>query len=375
MEKKNTYLLNYLSTLCIFSVFWYSCNTKNINTPVTQIDTSSSSLGVWKEMADVPISASNITGRAFATSFVIGNYAYVGLGLSNNEGEPMLSDFWKYDPTNNSWSGVAPMPIQVGRERAVSFVVDGKAYVGTGFSSNIAYDSARVYYNDFYRYDPGNNTWSKIANFPGAVRSDAISFVLNGKGYVSCGTDDSLTKGYNDMYAYDPTSNTWNKEADFPVKNLYGASAFVCNHNNEAYVIGGASFGGYLSTGFYKFTPTTNQWIEIQNLKNYSYAPLMQYANMIPRVSGASFVIDDSVAYITGGEASSIGGLLLNYTWAYYFQNGKWERRPSFTGSPFVGGIAFSINNQGYVGTGLNPEGTPSTVLTSKLYQFNPKGN
>jgi N-acetylneuraminic acid mutarotase len=165
---------------------------------------------------------------------------------------------------------------------------------------------------------------------------------------------------------------------NFPVKNLYGASAFVCTHNNEAYVIGGEIFGGDISTGFYKFTPTTNQWIEIQNLKNYSYAsgPGGAYANMIPRVSGASFVTDDSVAYITGGEASPIGGLLLNYTWAYYFQSGKWERRPSFTGSPFTGGVAFSINNQGYVGTGLSPEGTtPSTVFTSKLYQFNPQGN
>jgi N-acetylneuraminic acid mutarotase len=225
MEKKNTYLLNYLSTLCFFCVLLYSCNTKNIATPVTQIDTSSSSVGVWKEVADVPIS--NSIGRAFATSFVIGNYAYVGLGLSYNVGDPMptVSDFWKYDPNNNSWSGVAPMPIPIGREQAVSFVIDGKAYVGTGFSSNIAEDSAREHYNDFYKYDPANNAWSKIANFPGAGRSEAISFVLNGKGYVLCGTGDdslSLTKGYNDMYSYDATSNTWNKEADLRCVDLAG---------------------------------------------------------------------------------------------------------------------------------------------------------
>jgi N-acetylneuraminic acid mutarotase len=376
MEKKNIYLLNYLSILCIFCVLLYSCN-KNTATPVTQIDTSSSSVGVWKEVADVPLSDPNIVGRMYATSFVIGDYAYVGLGHPYIVGDSMLSDFWKYDPNNNSWSGVAPMPI--GREQAVSFVIDGKAYVGTGFNGNL-YDSAREKYNDFYKYDPTNDTWSKIANFPGAARSEALSFVLNGKGYVLGGIGDDLwTYGYNDMYSYDPTSNTWNKEADFPVKNLYGASAFVCNHNNEAYVIGGEIFGANLSTGFYKFYPTTHLWIEFQDLKNYSVtAPLgIQYVNVIPRLSGASFVIDDSVAYITGGDAdgSTPGGTLLKTTWAYYFQSGKWERRPSFTGSPFVAGVAFSINNQGYVGTGCNPYGTSSTVLTSKMYQFNPKGN
>ncbi|HEX2921640.1 MAG TPA: IPT/TIG domain-containing protein [Bacteroidales bacterium] len=77
--------------------------------------------------------------RTNASSFVIGNYAYFGLGSYN------LDDIWKYDPINDVWSLKTRIPI--GRQSATAFVINNKAYLGFGVGTN-----GSLY--DFYEFDP-----------------------------------------------------------------------------------------------------------------------------------------------------------------------------------------------------------------------------
>ena len=84
---------------------------------------------------------------------------------SPEDDDTLVGEWYK----KSSYEGVA-------RSGAVGFVIEGKAYVGTG------YDGTN-WLTDFYQYDAEKNNWYKKANFPGAGRSAAVSFTVNGKGY------------------------------------------------------------------------------------------------------------------------------------------------------------------------------------------------
>jgi hypothetical protein len=66
------------------------------------------------------------------------------------------------------------------RSDAAGFVIDSKAYMGTGYDG-------KNRLNDFWQYDPALNTWTQKANFPGAARNGAIGMSIENKGYIGTG--------------------------------------------------------------------------------------------------------------------------------------------------------------------------------------------
>src|SRR6185369_7690100 len=58
------------------------------------------------------------------------------------------------------------------RTDATSFVINNSAYVGLGVNGS-------AILGDFWKYDPVTDVWTQIANFPGTPRFNAVGFVLN----------------------------------------------------------------------------------------------------------------------------------------------------------------------------------------------------
>ena len=96
------------------------------------------------------------TPRGGAVCFVIDNKAYVGTGANtkNTEDRERFRDFFYCTPTEDGglgWSApyeVAPMPVESAkRNGAVAFALNGKGYVGTGYDGT-------TYLKDFWEYDP-----------------------------------------------------------------------------------------------------------------------------------------------------------------------------------------------------------------------------
>lgn len=125
--------------------------------------------------------------RYSAIGVSLNGKGYIGGGLVHTEmdGEFPVKDFWEYDPNSNSW---APKT-DIGGEDAPNrggpsaFVVNEKIYVGLGQGDDY------TYLKDFWEYDPNTDTWTRIADFPGAPRMWATSFVLDGKAYIGTGFD------------------------------------------------------------------------------------------------------------------------------------------------------------------------------------------
>ena len=147
--------------------------------------------------------------RTQAVSFAIGSKAYIGTGVYQNDMH--LEDMWEYDTETGAWTQKANYP--EGKVRGLTaFSVNGKGYAGMGYRRNGTNEGEST--NTFYEYDPINNTWTRIQDYPGPLNANDYhdAFSLNNKGYIASAKEDE--SGVY-LYEYDPNANRWNKESTY----------------------------------------------------------------------------------------------------------------------------------------------------------------
>ncbi|UKN02435.1 T9SS type A sorting domain-containing protein [Paracrocinitomix mangrovi] len=214
--------------------------------------------------------------RASAVSFQAYGFGFVCMG----EGDGWLfSDLWMYDPYNDTWTQMANFPGE-SRTQAVAFEIDNIGFIGTGKASDFA-----TFLKDFWSYDYLSNNWTQVADFPGTARLDAVGCTMGGKGYVGLGKDANSLP--NDFYQYDPINDTWSSIASFPGTARMNAVSFA---------------------NFPQLFVTTG---------------------------------DDGFSY-------------LKDNWEYNYFGDSWQQVTDFPGEARSGAISFVIGNSQYVGTGFN---------------------
>lgn len=269
---------------------------------------------VWSEpfTLDEPwIEKSTIPGEMpdFGVGFAIGNKGYMGLAARGTKA------FYRFDPATNAWEDMPPFP-GAGRDRATSFVISGKAYVGGGGRSPML--------KDFWRYDPIENAWKRVADFPFGI-SGAVSVALNGKGYV-LGHNES--EGANALYSYDPVANVWK---EIPVTIQAGerpASAFVVNNRIFFVVTDAAASRNMLI----EFSPATSSWTK---RGSGATLPPEQFVTTFAK-DGKAYMMGQSGMHVYDPAANTIQ---------------KQETSPS----PRLGAITFRIGDRVYYGFGHQP--------------------
>lgn len=163
----------------------------------------------WTLMGPMPTNYVNREG------FVINNRGYAMSGSSLRE----------YDPTTNTWSSKNTMPFSVWSWNS-AFAINGKGYV----KSN----------STFWEYKPLLDEWISRASFPGLASAGGSSFAQNNKGYFVCGYDGSFSQVQRELWEFDPAQNTWTQLPDFP-----GSSRRFCS----AFTIGNRSYFGTGTNG------------------------------------------------------------------------------------------------------------------------------
>lgn len=286
--------------------------------------------------------------RGSAVSFVIDGKAYVGLGY-NDEDETnngYMKDFWMYSASTDRWDRIADFPGN-GRVSSVGFSINGKGYVGTGYDGDNKL-------KDFWEYDPATNKWTQKDNFLGGARYKAVGFSLNNYGYIGTGYgDDSVDK--IDFYRFDPSAasgSQWVKVQSIGGSKRRGATAFT--YENKAYVCTGINNGVSL-TDMWEYDPTADTWtkkIDLDDDEDWS----------IIRQNASSLVLDGK-AYVFLGENSST----LSDVWQYDFANDTWAELSSFEGSARTNAAAFTVGGKAIVATGQS-----GSYYLDDVWEFRP---
>ncbi len=310
-------------------------------------ESTAAATGVWTQLAYFPGLA-----RSGAVTFTLNGVAYAGLGY-NSVGADSLGaykDFYSYTPANNSWSKVAPFPGKA-RYMAVAFAANGMGYVGTGYDG-------KTYLADFWQYNPTTNAWTRIADFPSA-RYGAVAFGAAKKGYVGTGYTGNPQ---NDFYQYDPSTGAWTSVASFGGAKRLGASAFTIS--DIGYVMLGSS-NGINATDMYSYDPGKNVWTKHRDLilHTASSTDNLDYDySAVPRTNAASFTVGTK-GYVALGTKSGVA----TDCWAYTPADDTWALRTTFAGAGRSYPIGFGIGDLGYVGLGVT-----GTQRLDDLWQLAP---
>ena len=230
---------------------------------------------MWVQLQDIPF-----TGRGYSYGVAVGNKAYIGFGSTSNGQYPV--DWWEYDMDNDVWNQKSNFPGD-GRQHPAMVAVNNKIYMGCGGNGNgnlrdwweydiltdiwvqksdlianerhhpfyfgigdYAYvgfghgsnpgpgsnSTGSYIYNDFFKYDPINDIWTQMANFPSEARVAGTQFSYNGKGYILSGDgDDHGPLSSGEFWEYNPLNDSWNQLQSHPGGAIWAPGNFVIGCN------------------------------------------------------------------------------------------------------------------------------------------------
>ncbi len=247
--------------------------------------------------------------------------------------------FFLYSPSKScsqtgTWQPKKTLEGASTRYLAVGFSIGAKGYMGTGYGNS-------NFLKDFWEYDPATDTWSQKADFGGGPRVAAVGFSIGNKGYVGTGaTNTGSDEDTKDFWEYDPETNVWTRKADFSGAARQVAVGF--NIGNKGYIGTGRTTGfNTLFQDFWEYDPANDTW-----LRKADFGGGARYAT-----SGFSI---GTMGYIGTGTDFTGGGFTFRSDfWEYNQATNTWTRKADFGGGTRELAVGFSINNKGYIGTGL----------------------
>jgi len=208
------------------------------------------------------------TQRREAVAFSVNGKGYIGCGV--DEDNNRLSDFWEFDPNKPAeqrWTEVSNSFPGGARQGAVAFAFDTNgdgtndvAYVGTGYGFLDGEDRSNL--KDFYKFQ--NGTWSESLGYGGSKTTDATTFIIGTKAYLVSGTNN-----LDNVWEFESTTETWTQKKDIDKDN---SAEEVQRTSAISFVIDGK---GYITTGIssnarevWEYDPAKDDWVERTSLEN-----------------------------------------------------------------------------------------------------------
>lgn len=182
-----------------------------------------------------------------AVGFVYDDLGYlIGRGQNDN----LQKRMWHFHPVAQNWTEFGTYPT-AGNAGMFHFIINGKLFIGMGNEYSSSHYGCQ---SDIWEYDLNNNNWTQKNDFPGIGRRDGISFTHNGKGYFGFGNqadpNTAINKSFSDLWEYDVAADSWIEILNMPVPNKQELFAFV--FGNSLYFGGGNNGQGSSTNEFYE---------------------------------------------------------------------------------------------------------------------------
>ncbi len=263
----------------------------------------------WTKKTTMPLASHHVAAAELnGKIYMFGGFKYPDAAKPDGQPNPgwqPVDNAWEYDPANDTWKALAPMPTKRGSSNAV--VHGGKIYVIGGASMHPGSKETFIHPARPHRsvdtnevYDPKTNTWERRSPMPTA-RNHAAAGMANNKIYVIAGRIGAgfITRGssVNVVEEYDPATDQWGA-LKAPMPTTRSAVAFGTNRG-KIYVAGGEDQDSRKLSAFRAveaFDPVTNTW---------TILPSMQY----PRHGLAGAFVGNRLHLVSGDAQSASSGL------------------------------------------------------------------
>ncbi|WP_421799178.1 Kelch repeat-containing protein [Haliscomenobacter sp.] len=330
----------------------------------------------WLRVKNMPENRAHMIGGA------VGNRAYISLGCNKEDCLLTNSDAvdvsYQYDPLNDTlgrWTEIQSFN-GIPTVGAISFNLNNRLYVGLGNKGN------GRYYDEIWAFDPASigGSWNLVDTFPGGGRDGAVAFVINNKAYIGAGgsIDTNGNEVFmNDFYEYNPQTPRgarWKKVKSLPVQLSTGTLEQTLGRKNAAaFSLGGMGYVGTGTSGFedlkdfWSFDPNRNQWLLIDALPGG------------PRRGALGFSIGDK-GYLGMGFLAETGTYLADL-WEFNpnaISGKKWRIRTSLLGGGRSNAVSFVIGNKAYVGGGRSikiKNNNLEFILYPDFWMYTPETN
>lgn len=290
----------------------------------------------WTRVSDFPG-----TARYKTSAFILGGNCYVGGGAGYGT---VLKDFWKYTPSADSWTRMADIP---GSSRVYphSFSNSDNGFVGAGYSTD---NSSRVQLYDYYNYNPTDNTWTAIDNYPDNISGYYIGYTVtvNGRPFISLSNQTPVMREY--------VNGSWISRAS--IQDMIDCpAAGVFSIGKMYYVVLGNRINNTVSNAVWEYNSDNGAWSQKANFPGPArYAP-------------GFFSIGNYGYYGCGMSTSS---QQYNDMWRYDQANDKWIRIDDFPGGIRSHLISTSDGKSGFAGLGIEMS---SIKYCSDFWRYDPQ--
>lgn len=272
--------------------------------------------------------------RDKATGFVIDNIIFIGTGKTlNTSGYKLNNDLWKFNLQNGDWIGCELLPSDK-RQRAVSFQVGGKGFIGLG-----DYDASP--YSDLWEYNPETNAWRQMADFPGAKKTYAYSQVISDKVYIGFNFTD-------EFWEFDPLLNLWTQKQPLPNNCTSIKGSFTIDEYGYFLMEEGS---GKTRGTFWKYNPSNDSWERKSDFPGEE------------RYYGVGFSIGNTGFF---GLMDRNMGLDYRDIWEYVPNEDRWYRLPDIPVESGYYTLPFVVEDNAYILFGVD------RYSIGKLWKFSP---
>jgi N-acetylneuraminic acid mutarotase len=269
---------------------------------VTVYDAASDS---WTDRKSMQIPAHHAAAVALdGKIYVFGGF----VGRPGAKGWQPIPSALVYDPDNDSWKELAPMPTPRGSAQAVA--ANGKIYVIGGAHANIPGKPTeplwigvpQIVVGTVEEYDPATNTWRSRAPMPTgrnhflAAAVDGIIYAVNGRLGSSFVTMSDVT---DLVEAYDPATDQWSYKGRSPTRRGDVAGDV---HNGKIYVTGGEyeePAGKLTFWAFEAYDPKTNSWQVLPHMQIARHGFVANFIDNDFHVAGGSLQSDGEPGIFT----------------------------------------------------------------------------
>lgn len=176
--------------------------------------------GSWKRCADMN------SARCAMAVCCYDNKIFVFGGYATYPGFPPLDSCEVYDPENNEWSILEPMPVGIAHHAAS--VYKESIFIFGGL------DDEEAYLNTVLSFQVLHNTWTLIRTEMFTARAECLAFTFNRKIYILGGCNQ--TSNLLSVEVYEPDTNKWQHGEDFPDDRKFTSMVLV---DHYIYVCGG----------------------------------------------------------------------------------------------------------------------------------------